>query len=172
MDKILALVGGITAVIATFMSLMIGPYENFRFWSSLMGNVYPTSPQPDEDEDAINNMGNAKQALEGTVIERGKFFYRFVDYYGTWFLNTCCCCFIKKNSRWWKVRQFKYKRYEDALKRLSEEIDILKHMSNQRVSEFMANVFLQRHQRALVQSFKKYQLDDMIAEQETEKVRE
>ena len=45
-----------------------------------MSDVYPTSPQPDEDEDEVNDMPNAKQALEGTVIERGKFFYRFVDY--------------------------------------------------------------------------------------------
>ena len=136
-----------------------------------MGNVFPTSPQPDDDEEAIENISHAKQALEGTVIERGKFFYRFLEHYGTWSLKSFFCCCIRKESRWWKVREFKYKRYEDALKRLNKEVDILKHVSNQRVSEFVAKLYLQKHQRALVQSFKKYQLDDMIAEMELEKVR-
>ena len=78
--NILALVGGITTVIANFLGMLIGPYENFRFWTSLMSDVYPTSPQPDDDEDEVSDLPNAKQALEGSVIERGKFFYRFVDY--------------------------------------------------------------------------------------------
>ena len=60
LDKILALVGGITAVIANFLGFLIGPYEAFRFWSSLMSDVYPMSPQPDDDEDDIDNLPTAK----------------------------------------------------------------------------------------------------------------
>ena len=65
-----------------------------------------------------------------------------------------------------------YKRYEEALGKLNKEIDILKHVSNQRVSEFISKIVMTRYQRALVQSFKKYQLDDMIAEDEIVKRRE
>ena len=81
----------------------------------------------------------------------------------------CCCCFVKKDSIWWKDRLFKYNRYETAVEKLNEEIDILKHIQNQRVSEFMAKLILRKHQRALVQSFKRFQLDDMIAEHEAAK---
>lgn len=45
---------------------------------------------------------------------------------------------MRKESRWWEIQQFKFKRYEDAVERLEQEIDILKHVSNVRVSEFMA----------------------------------
>ena len=67
-------------------------------------------------------------ALEGTVIERGKFYYKFHDYYCTWVLRTFCCCFIRTKSLWWRKRDFHYKRYEKAVERLNEEIDILKHV--------------------------------------------
>ena len=107
--------------------------------------------------------------MEGTVIERGKFYYDFRDYQFTWILMKCCCCFVKKDSIWWKDRLFKYNRYEAAVEKLNEEIDILKHIQNQRVSEFMAKLILRKHQRALVQSFKRFQLDDMIAEHEAAK---
>ena len=77
----------------------------------------------------------------------------------------CCCC-VNKDSLRWKVRNFKFERYEKAVEKMNAEIDILKHIQNQRVSEFIAKLVLRKHQRALVQSFQKYQLDDMIAEEE------
>ena len=36
----------------------------------------------------------------------------------------------------------------------------------------MAKLILRKHQRALVQSFAKYQLDDMLKEEESEKLRQ
>lgn len=57
------------------------------------------------------------------------------------------------------------------MERINEEIDILKYVSTQRTSEFISKLILRKHQRALVQSFQKYQLDDMIAEDEAEKLR-
>ena len=49
---------------------------------------------------------------------------------------------------------------------LNEEIDILKHLSNQRVSAFIAKLILRKHQRALVHSFRKYMMDDMTRDDE------
>ena len=51
LDLILGLVGGVTSIIWTIFSILIGPYESFKFQASLIGSVYPTSPQPDEDEE-------------------------------------------------------------------------------------------------------------------------
>ena len=123
---------------------------------SLAGSVYPTSPQKDEDEEPIDSRKEATDSLEGTVSERGKLYYTFFEYQLTWILDKCCCCFIKRDSRGWRSRIFKYTRYEKAIERLSEEIDICKHISSQRLSQFMAKLILRKHQRALVQSFKQY----------------
>jgi len=50
LDLILGLVGGITAIIWSFLGIIIGPYEDFKFQNSVAGSIYPTSPQKDEDE--------------------------------------------------------------------------------------------------------------------------
>ena len=128
LDLILGLVGGFTSIIFSFLAMIIAPYEDFKFNNSLIGSVYPTSPQRDEDEPPIDNRKEAHQALEGTVVERGKFWYRFSEYYCTWILGSCFCCCVKKNSLWWKKRDFRYKRYEKAVENLTKEIDILKHI--------------------------------------------
>ena len=96
--------------------------------------------------------------LESTIVERGNFFYLFSEYIMTRFIKNFCCCCIKKDSRWWEIRLFRYNRYVNAVEKMNGEIDIIKHVSNVRISEFMAKRYFQKHQRALVQNFKKYQL--------------
>ena len=150
LDLILGLVGGFTAIIWLLLGIIIGPYEEFKFNNSLIGSIYPTSPQRDEDEPPIDNRKDAHQALEGTVVERGKFWYRYSEYFCTWFLRCFICCAKCKDSRWWKNRDFRYKRYEKAVENLKKEIDILKHIGNQRSSEFISKLILRKHQRALV----------------------
>ena len=130
LDLILGLVGGFTAIIWSSLAFAIGPYEEFKFNNSVVGSIYPTSPQRDEDEPPIDNSKDANEALEGTVIERGKFFYAFTEYQWTWIMKSFLCCLVKKNGVWWKNRIFKYTRYEKAVERMNEEIDILKHIQN------------------------------------------
>ena len=50
LDLILGLVGGFTGIIWMGLGLMIAPYEDFKFQASLIGSVYPCSPQKDADE--------------------------------------------------------------------------------------------------------------------------
>ena len=170
LDLILGLVGGISSIIWSIFGMAISPYEAFKFQASLIGSIYPTSPQPDDDgqdEDGFDEIGSSKEAhkvLYTTVIERGKFYYNYGEYIWTWFLASVCCCCINKKSKWWRVREFKYNRYQKAVEQLQEEIDIQKHVSTQRLTTFLGKLILRKHQRALIQSFKKYQIDDMIAE--------
>lgn len=145
LDLILGLVGGFVSIIWGVLGYMINPYETFMFLNSLIGNMYPTSPQPDEDEQPISSSVEALTMLKGTIIERGKFDYTFREYYFTWFITKFCCCCIRKNSQRAKIRQFKYDRYLDAIDRVNKEIDILKHVSNQRVSDFIAKLVLRKH---------------------------
>ena len=46
---------------------------------------------------------------------------------------------------------------------MASEIDIVKLLYLQRVSSFIAKLILKKHQRALVTSFKKYQLESFVA---------
>ena len=52
-------------------------------------------------------------------------------------------------------------RHEEASRKLNSEIDIVKLLYVQRVGQFIAKLILRKHQRALVTSFKQYQVDDL-----------
>ena len=58
-------------------------------------------------------------------------------------------------------RQERLKRHEEASEKLNDEIDIVKLVYVQRIGQFLAKLILKKHQRALVTSFKKYQIDDL-----------
>ena len=45
----------------------------------------------------------------------------------------------------------------------------MKFVETQRLAEFMSKLFLKPYQRALVQSFQEYQIDNMLAFEEREK---
>ena len=100
------------------------------------------------------------------MIEKGKFYYRYYEYITTWLLSTCCCCMFDRESTWWRKRKFEYDRYEKAVDKLNQQIDIVKFVETQRLSDFMARLFLKPYQRALVQSFQEYQIDNMPAFEE------
>ena len=103
------------------------------------------------------------------MIEKGKFHYRYYEYITTWLLSICCCCKSARESRWLRKRKFEYDRYEKAVDKLNGQIDIVKFVETQRLAEFMSRLFLKPYQRALVQSFQEYQIDNMLAFEEREK---
>jgi len=63
LDLILGLVGGFTSVIWAILGLIIQPYEDFKFNNSLVGSIYPTSPQRDEDEPPVGSRKEADETL-------------------------------------------------------------------------------------------------------------
>ena len=133
--------------------MIVAPYEEFKFTNSVASNLYPTSPQKDEDEREHDNSAEAHWHLEDTIKERGKFNYTFTQYKMTQLLNLCCCCFINKEGLWWKRRMHQYDRYVTAGECMTEELDILKYIETKRLANFIGKFVLQRYQRALVQSF-------------------
>ena len=70
-------------MIWTFLGCLVQPYEDFKFTSTLIGEVYSTSPQPDEfDRKNPTNINiltpqAARNHLYNTVIEKGKFYYPY-----------------------------------------------------------------------------------------------
>ena len=87
LDLVLGLVGGLSGIIWGALSLALGGYEAFKFENSLIGSVYPTSPQDPDDSRAPDEM-KAKQAMMRTVAERGKYFYGYSEYLTTGLLNS------------------------------------------------------------------------------------
>ena len=51
------------------------------------------------------------------------------------------------------------KRHEEGSDRLEAEVDILQFLHAQRLTNFLAKLFLRRHQRTMIYRFKKYQLE-------------
>ena len=95
-----------------------------------------------------------------TVAERGRYWYTYSEYFLTWFLNSLCCCFCRRSS-WFQKRIERLERHEAASEKLADEIDIVKLLHTLRVGQFTAKLNLKKHQRALVTSFKKYQIEDL-----------
>ena len=109
--------------------MLLAPYQEFTLQQSLLGSIYPMTPQLDEGSEGYQDLNQAKSALKKTVTDRGQFHYSFKEYFSTWFLSACCCCCIKKKEDWWRRREWRYNRYEESVERMSKEVDVLKYIS-------------------------------------------
>ena len=141
--------------------MILGSYETFKFENSLIGAVYPTSPQDmpsnDDEEDqgrATVKEKKAQRAMMQTVAERGKYFYNYSEYFLALTMRCLCCCCGQ--GAWLQRRMKKLERHEAASQRLADEIDIVKLLSTQRISNFISKLVLKKHQRALVTNFSSY----------------
>lgn len=61
-----------------------------------------------------------------------------------------CCC---KDLDWFKRMVSKLERHEKAVEILTEELDIVKQIKGDRVTDFLVKISLKRYQRALVANF-------------------
>ena len=121
-DLVLGLVGGLYGIIWGTLLILMENYETFKLENSLIGSIYPTSPQSDVPP---TDEPRAKQAMYRTVSERGKYFYGYSEYWCISFLNKfCCCCF--RSSSWFDMKMKRLQRHEAASKQLADEIDIVK----------------------------------------------
>lgn len=92
LDIVLGLVGGFVGLIWGTLEIIFGGYESFRLQNSLIGAVYPTSPQgrSDFDDNSSDKSGGdeevpksekeAKRIMLSTVAERGKYWYNYSEY--------------------------------------------------------------------------------------------
>ena len=162
LDLVMGLVGGLAGIMWATLDLIIGNYESFRYENSLIGSIYPTSPvilDTNETSDA-NSESYAKRQMMLTVAERGKYHYRYAEYLCTrLYRKLCCCC--KTEAGRCESRIKRLQRHEQASEKLAEELDVVKFLYVHRIGQFIAKLMLNKHQRALVTSFKKYQIDDL-----------
>ena len=117
-------------------------------------------------KDLPKDRKEAVDTLERIVSERGKYYYGFFEYQWTRLLHYCCCCCLNKKSETYEKRDFMLNRYYQAQQRLTEEMDILKHVEGQRMTSFYSRLWLTDYQRALIPYNKRYQLDDTLKKEE------
>ena len=165
LDIVLGLVGGVSGVVWALLSYALGDYEQFKYENSLVGSIYPTSPfgGKDSDESAaqiVESEREAKTKMMRTVAERGKYFYSYFESRITVFLKLFCSCCLKDKD-WYQKRVKRLERHKEASDMLADEIDIVKFIYVLRIGQFISKMILNKHQRALVTSFKKYQLNDL-----------
>ena len=161
LDIVLGLVGGFTGLLWSALAILLGGYETFKLENSLIGAVYPTSPQKDEYDDQTEQ--SAKIDMMTIVAERGKYFYNYSEYLLSLILRFFCCCCASNKDGCLKRRMAKLERHEAASERLANEIDIVKLLYLQRISTFLSKLMLKKHQRALVTNFKSFQLSNLKA---------
>jgi len=152
LDMVLGLVGGLSGIIWAVLAMIFNSFESFKLENSMIGSIYPTSPQnfddlddnASRDEPSTNGERTAKAALMRTVADRGRYFYRYEEYMFIWLLKQCCCCFLS-NSKWFETKLKRLDRHEEASEKLANEIDIVKLIYVQRVGQFIAKLILNKH---------------------------
>ena len=93
-----------------------------------------------------------------SVAERGSYWYHYSEYMLLSLMKLCCNCCCK-NRPSFKRRLKHFKRHEKAKEKLADEIDITKLLYVQRIGQFISKLLLKKHERALITTFKKYQIE-------------
>ena len=124
LDITLGLVGGLSGIIWAIMELVAGGYESFTFENSMIGSIYPTSPQDFDMDTGSTNENKAKRAMMRTVAERGKYYYNYGEFVLFSFLRSYCCCFTKGERC--QKRMKRLERHEEACEKLMDELDVVK----------------------------------------------
>ena len=138
-------------------------YQSFKYENSLIGSIFPTSPGGSDYGDADilpSDETEARDKMVGTVAGRGKYFYSYVEYNWSILLKNLCNCCCKRKD-WFKRRMRRLERHEKATDNLAQELDVVDLIYIKRLSQFLAKLVLKKHQRALITSFRRYQLDDL-----------
>ena len=102
--------------------------------------------------DGFENSQSACQHVKKTVSQGSEYSQNFLEIYMLVKLRSLfgCCC---KNKDWYNEKIRKLERHEKAVDVLTKELDIVKQIKGDRVTDFLAKVSLKRYQRALVSSF-------------------
>lgn len=93
-----------------------------------------------------------------TVVEPHDSSYSYWEFWTTSFLRYLRCC--PSSASWVQKRLTRLNRHEEATEKLAGELDICKLLYAQRIGQFVSKLILNRRQRALVASFKKYKTEE------------
>ena len=100
LDLVLGLVGGLSGIIWSVLAMLFGGFESFKLDNSMIGSIYPTSPN---EHSQVSNEREAKNSMMSTVANRGKYCYSYDEYMFVWLLKNLCCCFCG-NSKWYQAK--------------------------------------------------------------------
>ena len=102
LDIVLGLVGGFAGICWSTLSYLLASYQGFKYETSLISHIFPTSPGGGDygDADIVpSDEKEAKEKMLDTVAGRGKYFYSFLEYSWSLVLRCLChCCCKNKDS--------------------------------------------------------------------------
>jgi hypothetical protein len=179
--SLFALFGGFFSLIRVLSNYFLKDFQGFAIKNSMIKKLYTEEPPPEgwtdsddddqpkrvkkmtqEEMDAENAFlarqdAGPESKLEEAVSSRDTFSYKFRSY---WWFNckkeyscSSCCCKKPKPTR-------QHRLYQDGLKKINHEFDVLRLINLMRVQEFMGRSYLKAHQLMLVKFFQSYTLQD------------
>ena len=89
---------------------MLGNYQQFKFGTSLIGEIYSTTDssrmmhgaEPEDEDGAIED-------LHKSLDTHAKYKYSYQEYLFTWLMKRLCCCC--KKAAFYKRRLKRYQRH-------------------------------------------------------------
>ena len=84
-----------------------------------------------------------------SIVTQGKHIYNYHEYIFSLCLKACCFCCCKK-AKWAQKSVDRLERHEAAREKMVAEVDIMQLINAQRLTKFMAKLFLRQHLRAMI----------------------
>ena len=135
LDQVLGVIGGLSGIVWTVLSMLFGGYEAFKYQNSLISAVYPTAPAEEPiDGEIASSEGQhmAKVQMMQKIASRRKYWYSYSEYLWASLLATWLCCCVN-GQLCAKKRVQRLYRHNKAAEKLADEIDIVKLLYVQRI---------------------------------------
>ena len=78
-------IGGYTALLWMLVKFLFSDYENFKFSNSLIGQVYTSTPDGPDAEDALTEKASTRRLVE-TLTTKSTKYYNYYEFTFAWLL--------------------------------------------------------------------------------------
>ena len=109
----MGLIGGFVGLIFDMLGYTLGDYENFKFTTALISEIYQTTDKSRmRDDGGPDDTSTALKDIDKCLDTSGRYKYNYNEYYCTWVMTCLCCCCKRKKC--YKQRNRRYNRHETA----------------------------------------------------------
>ena len=113
-------------------------YESHKFRLSLLSNIYLCTEEG-PDAPACESEEQSKSELKKTLGTKHKLGFRYSEAFTTWLMTTflSCCC---KEREWYERRVNRQKLFQEASKKLNNELNVHTLLNTVRLTDFLASL--------------------------------
>ena len=136
------------------VKFLFNDYENFKFTNSLIGQVYTSTPEGPDAEDAVSEKDSKRRLVE-TLTTKSTKYYNYYEFMFAWLLQKLFCCFQRASC--YKYRIQRYQCFIDSRMRLQKELSLHHLLSTMRLTDFIAQLMcIENYQKLLINKSRKY----------------